>query len=265
MCFPYDSRPPIAPMAGASVDGQDLELVADDGNRFAAFRATASAPSGAGVLILPDVRGLNRFYEELSLRFAEAGLDALAIDYFGRTAGVGKREEGFDYASHVAQTSWAGLRADAHVAAERLRDEGRIRSLFVVGFCFGGRLAFLAGADGDLAATGVIGFYGVPVGPPRNDIPAPIDLVDRMRSPLLGLFGGADQAIPADAVARFDGALSEAGVEHELVTYPGAPHSFFDRKQEEYAEESADAWRRVLEFVRERSPGVQERSPGAQE
>jgi carboxymethylenebutenolidase len=253
MCFAYDSRPPIAPVAGAAVDGGDLELVAADGSPFAAYHATASAPSGHGVLILPDVRGLSPFYEELALRFAETSIDALAIDYFGRTAGVGKREEGFEHAAHVAQTTWDGLRADTLEGAAWLRSERKVRTLFVLGFCFGGRLAFLSGAEAHLAATGVIGFYGVPVGPPRNDIPAPIEVVHQMRSPVLGLFGGADPAIPAEAVARFGEALAGAGADHELVTYPDAPHSFFDRKQAEYAEESGDAWRRVIEFIRVRS------------
>ncbi len=61
--------------------------------------------------------------------------------------------------------------------------------------------------------------------------------------------GGADQAIPVEDVDAFEQALAEAGVEHELVVYDGAPHSFFDRKQEEHAEASEDAWRRTLEFV----------------
>ena len=164
MCFAYDSRPPIAPVAGAAVYGGDLELVAADGSPFAAYHATASAPSGHGVLILPDVRGLSPFYEELALRFAETSIDALAIDYFGRTAGVGKREEGFEHAAHVAQTTWDGLRADTLEGAAWLRSERKVRTLFVLGFCFGGRLAFLSGAEAHLAATGVIGFYGVPVG-----------------------------------------------------------------------------------------------------
>ncbi len=257
MCFADDSRPPTAPLAGAAVDGGDLELIAPDGTRFAAYRATASAPGGAGVVILPDVRGLSRFYEELALRFAESGVDAVAIDYFGRTAGAGKRGEGFDHAAHVAQTTWDGLRADTLEGAAWLRSERRVRTLFVLGFCFGGRLAFLSGAEAHLAATGVIGFYGVPVGPPRNDIPAPVEVVHHMRSPVLGLFGGADSSIPAEAVAEFQGALTRAGVDHELVTYPRAPHSFFDRKQEEYAEESADAWRRVLDFIRARSAATE--------
>jgi carboxymethylenebutenolidase len=63
------------------------------------------------------------------------------------------------------------------------------------------------------------------------------------------LFGGADANIPPDQVAAYDAALSEAGVEHELVTYPGAPHSFFDRSFEQHAEACEDAWRRVLAFL----------------
>jgi carboxymethylenebutenolidase len=62
--------------------------------------------------------------------------------------------------------------------------------------------------------------------------------------------GGADQGIPVEDVDDFDRALEAAGVEHELVVYPGAPHSFFDRKQEQFADASEDAWKRTLEFIR---------------
>lgn len=254
MCFSYDSRPPIPPMAGGAVESRDLELGADDGNRFRAFAAFASTGPGAGIVVLPDVRGLHRYYEELALRLAEAGLDAVAIDYFGRSAGTTRHPDGFDHAPHVEQTTWAGLRADLAAGAAWLRDERRIETLFVMGFCFGGRLAFLAAGDAELAAAGVIGFYGVPVGPPRNDMPAPVDLTERMRCPVLGLFGGADAGIPAESVARFEEALTAAGVDHELVTYPDAPHSFFDRKYEQYGDEAADAWQRILDFVRAGSP-----------
>lgn len=66
--------------------------------------------------------------------------------------------------------------------------------------------------------------------------------------------GGADQAITADDIAAFHAALTEAGVEHHVVTYHGAPHSFFDRKQEQFAHASADAWRRVLSFFETHMP-----------
>ena len=67
MCFDLDSLPPVRRIAGAAVSHDDLVLEAADGNRFAAFATTPEEPSGVGVVILPDVRGLYRFYEELAL------------------------------------------------------------------------------------------------------------------------------------------------------------------------------------------------------
>ena len=61
--------------------------------------------------------------------------------------------------------------------------------------------------------------------------------------------GGADAGIPVEDVRAFERALEAAGVEHEVEIYDGAPHSFFDRKFEEFAAASDDAWRRVLAFV----------------
>jgi carboxymethylenebutenolidase len=70
-----------------------------------------------------------------------------------------------------------------------------------------------------------------------------------MEAPVLALQGGADAHITAEHNDAFDHALTEAGVEHEVIAYPGAPHSFFDRKQEEFADASEDAWNRTLEFI----------------
>jgi carboxymethylenebutenolidase len=255
MCYGPDSHPPIAPIAGAAVDSQLLELKSTDNTPFLAFAADAPEPTGAGMLILPDVRGLHAFYQELALRFAEAGVDALAIDYFGRTAGTAPRPDEFDFADHVAQCRYEGLVADIGAAAAAIRQRHpELRAVFSMGFCFGGRLAFLTAARPELELAGVIGFYGVPVGQGRAGVPPPDQLAGEMGVPVLGLFGGGDPAIPAESIARFEQALAAAGVEHELVSYPGAPHSFFDRKAEQFATESADAWSRVLEFVRERTP-----------
>src|SRR4029453_8248580 len=112
MCFDYDSRPPIAPIAGGAIDSMPLVLTASDRNRFAAFRARADEPTGAGIVILPDVRGLHPYYEELALRFAEKGVDALALDWFGRTAGAEPRGEGFDHGPPAGRTTGAGAPPD---------------------------------------------------------------------------------------------------------------------------------------------------------
>jgi len=244
MCFELDSLPPVPRIAGAAVSHDDLELEAADGSRFAAFEATPDDPNGIGVVILPDVRGLYRFYEELALRFAERGYHALAIDYFGRTAGVAKRGDDFEYPEHVAQTTPEGIQADVHAAVERLRPS--TRAIFTVGFCFGGRQSWLAAAAGhDLA--GAVGFYGGPG--ERNGVPGPMQRAAELEAPILALQAGADQNITAEMNEAFDRALTEAGVEHEIVTYDGAPHSFFDRRYEDFADASEDAWRRVLAFL----------------
>ena len=254
MCFDLDSQPPIQPIAGGALDQADLVLRAADGNQFAAFRTRASTPSGAGVVILPDVRGLYSFYEELALRFAEAGVDALAIDYFGRTAGLSKRDGDFSYMEHVQQTKLPELRADVTVAAEELRRDGRVRATFTMGFCFGGRLSYSSATFG-LDLAGSIAFYGMPVGD-RPGYPAPASVAPAMASPILGLFGGADQAISAESIAEFEAALDAAKVDHELITYPDAPHSFFDRKAADFAEAAADSWARSLAFIAARTPAA---------
>ena len=249
MCFDLDSLPPIPEIRGAAISHDDLELVAGDGTRFAAFVALPDEASGTGVVVLPDVRGLYRFYEELALRFAERGFTALAIDYFGRTAGAEKRGEDFAYPDHVAQTTPEHVQADVAAAVAYLRSPagGSCTSVFTVGFCFGGRHSWLAAAGGH-GLSGAIGFYGRP-GTGRDGSPGPIDRAAELDAPILGLMGGADEGIPPEDIAAFEQALTETGVEHELVTYPGAPHSFFDRRQEEHAAASEDAWQRVLAFL----------------
>jgi carboxymethylenebutenolidase len=250
MCFDLDSIPPIRTVAGAEVDQVSLTLHSADGNEFRAFHAWPAKTTGKAIVILPDVRGLHHYYEDLAVRFAEIGVEAVAIDYFGRTAGTGARADDFDYNPHVAQTTWAGLSADIESAATYLRGTGghAARSLFTIGFCMGGRTAFLATTLG-LGLAGGIGFYGFPGGPSRNGTPAPIEVADRIECPILGIFGGADGAIPVSTVQEFRDTLTTAGLENDIVVEPDAPHSFFDRKQAEFAKQSEDAWARVQRFI----------------
>ena len=250
MCFDLDSSPPIPVIAGAAVSHDDLVLRASDGNELAAFLATPEEDARVGIVVLPDVRGLYRFYEELALRFAERGYAALAIDYFGRTAGVAKRDDDFEYMPHVEQMREEGTRADVTAAVERLRAEG-CATIFTLGFCMGGRLAWLS-ATFDLGLAGAIGFYGRP-GAGRDGSPGPVDRVGEIACPILALQAGADAHITHEDNTAFERALADAGVEHELVEFDGAPHSFFDRKADEFAAASEDAWRRVLEFVERHS------------
>lgn len=252
MCFDSGARPPIAPIEGAEIESQALTLTASDGAQFAAFLAKPSQPGTIGVVILPDIRGLHAYYEELALRFAEHRCTTIAIDYFGRTAGVGHgdaRGEEFDWQTHVAQTKADQIALDTAAALDPLKAAGAT-TLFTVGFCFGGSNSWLQAANG-LGLAGAIGFYGRPVGSTRDGSPAPIERVDEYTAPLLGLFGGADAGIPQSAIAAFDTALTAAGKPHAFTTYPGAPHSFFDRRFAEHQEACKDAWERMLGFIRE--------------
>jgi carboxymethylenebutenolidase len=244
MCYNADASPPIDPIDGGSNGHEDLTLTGADGNEFAAFAASSAASKGPGVVILPDVRGLHHFYEELALRFAENGYDAVAIDYFGRTAGVGKRDDEFPYKEHVPLTTLEGVTADTAAAVAYLRRSDPRRSVFTLGFCFGGSNSWHQAAAGH-GLAGAIGFYGNPRRPPLG----PIERIDDYECPILALMGGDDPGIPNELVDEFRSALDAAGVENEVVIYSDAPHSFFDRQQEKFAAESADAWQRVLEFV----------------
>jgi carboxymethylenebutenolidase len=243
VCFDLDSSPPIPVIRGAAVSHEDLTLQAADGNTFAAFAASPDVPADVGVVILPDVRGLYGFYEELALRFAERGISAVAFDYFGRTAGASKRGEDFEYRPHVDQTTTPTVQADVAACIAYLREHGANR-IFTVGFCFGGRQSWLAAADQE-GLAGAVGFYGRPA--------EATERAGELKTPILALQAGADQNITAEDNKTFEQALEAAGVEHELVTYEGAPHSFFDRKQQEFAEASEDAWSKVLTFLESHS------------
>jgi len=124
------------------------------------------------------------------------------------------------------------------------------KKIGTVGFCFGGRNSWLSAAGGH-GLGGAIGFHGSLLD--RNGWIGPLSRAAEMRAPILALQAGDDQGITADQNAAFDAALTAAGVEHEVVTYEGVPHSFFDRHYEQYAAACEDSWRRVLEFIERHS------------
>lgn len=253
MCYDDKARPPYPPIAGGAANGEAIVLTASDNNKFSAFIAYPSQPAQANVLIYPDIRGLHQFYKELALRFAEIGIRALAIDYFGRTAGLTSRDESFAWQPHVEQMTIPTFLNDAAAGLAYLKTQSKsAEKNFVVGFCRGGTLGLHTGAEQfDLA--GIIAFYAGMSRPIAGAKGTTLEQAGKNRYPVLGLFGGADPGIPASDVQQLDQQLTNAGVAHEIVSYPGAPHSFFDRRFEEFANESADAWTRVLHFIKTHS------------
>jgi len=166
---------------------------------------------------------------------------------------VGARDDEFDFMPHVQQTTFEGVRGDAAAAIAHLRSIRPDQPVFTVGFCFGGANSWHQACNG-LGIAGAVGFYGHPnrVSPAGATPLVARAAAGEFAAPILGLMGGADSGIPAEEVEGFRTALRSAGVDHELVVYPGAPHSFFDRKFAEFADESADAWTRVLAFIEAR-------------
>jgi len=242
VCHDHDSRPPAPPRSGDVAERGVLTLTSADGTEFsAAYAAPAQAPR-VGVVVLPDIRGLHPYYVALVERFAETGAAAVAIDWFGRTAGVceddGVRGEDFDWKTHIPQTTPAGIDADLTAAIGYLRERtAPDLPVVTVGFCFGGSHSWRQ-SGGELDVAGCIGFYGEPsvVG----------EAAGRAHLPTVMVIAGADAATPvADQLALAE-TMRAAGAEVDAVVYDGAPHSFFDRAFGDWADACADAWQHVL-------------------
>jgi carboxymethylenebutenolidase len=245
MCHDHDSRPPAPPRTGEVLERGTLTLTSADGTEFSAAYAAPAAAPRAGVVVLPDVRGLHPYYVALAERFAEAGLAAVAIDWFGRTAGLAGQDTGtgtrgpeFDWQQHVRRTTAAGIDADIAAALGYLRARSRPDlPVVTAGFCFGGSHSWRQAA-GDLDLAACIGFYGRPV--------VVGGAAGRAHRPTLMIIAGGDAVTPvADQLALAE-TMRAAGAEVETAVYDGAPHSFFDRAFGEWQDACADAWRRIL-------------------
>lgn len=246
MCYSDNAHPPLPPIGGAAADHGQITLTTTDGTDFMAYFARASESTGAGMVVMPDVRGLHQFFKELAQRFAEAGIDSVAIDYFARTAENDDRSDAFEYMPHVQQATPEGVASDVGAAMKYLKskDGGAVKSLFTVGFCWGGSNSWNQSAfHPDL--SGCIGFYGRPV---RSE-----PFIPRMKAPLQLMIAGADAATTPEQSVEFERELAKAGVPHEQHIFAGAPHSFFDRTYEQWKDASDRAWRLMLEFITKHS------------
>lgn len=273
MCYSPEALPPKPPVSGYLLSSRRTALPTSDGGLAAAFVAESlplvrsvsgdveragvtdplvyradSAPTRPGVVILPDQRGLHWFYERLAEYFADAGIHAVAVDFYHRTAGTAFRGDDFDFAEHRGAVTSQSITDDARAGVEALHALGVTRT-YVLGFCLGGRGALLQAVDSSLA--GIVAFYGFPT---REDSEGRSPLRDaqdgKVAVPILGLFGAEDESVGREAPHEYRDTLAKAGAKHEVVVYPGAAHSFFDRRMREQEEHCADAWARILAFVR---------------
>jgi len=242
MCHDHDSRPPAPPRSGDVAERGVLTLNSADGNEFSAAYAAPAEQPRVGVVVLPDIRGLHPYYVALAERFAETGAAAVAMDWFGRTAGVcgldGVRGEDFEWQPHIPQTTPEGIDADITAAIAYLRERTTPDlPVVTVGFCFGGSHSWRQ-SGGDLDLAGCAGFYGRPsmVG----------DAAGRAQKPTVMIIAGADAATPVEDQLALAETMRTAGAEVDAVVFDGAPHSFFDRAFGDWADACADAWQHVL-------------------
>lgn len=258
MCYGPRANPPTPGRSGFLMSSERITLPTADGGLAPACLARSLRPGPVersegigirpGVVILPDRAGLHHFYERLAECFADAGIDAVAVDFYHRTAGTAYRAEDFDAAPHRESLEDAHVRADAAAGAAALRAIGTER-VYVVGFCLGGRSALLEATDPTWA--GVVSFYGFPTREGVDGRSAVRDAEEgRVSTRVLALFGAEDDGVGRDAPDVYGAALRAAGAEHEVVSYAGAGHSFFKQGTEEHADACDDAWARMLAFIR---------------
>jgi carboxymethylenebutenolidase len=199
--------------------------------------------------------GLRGDYVDLARHFTETGCDVLAIDYYGRTAGVGPHAADMDHAPHMSSASRENVLVDIAAAISYLDTQGSGRT-YTLGFCVGGAHALYSGTvapevlGADLAGVVAIcpwsGAYG-------KSEALPEDFIDGLRVPMLGLFGGADTEVPVSVPESYEARLTAAGKPHEIAVYEGQPHGFYEWHhlgQPGHAEAAADAFQRLAAFTK---------------
>jgi carboxymethylenebutenolidase len=210
---------------------------------------------GPGVLVVADIYGRGPFYEDLAARLAVAGFHALLPDYFFRQGPLGDQSREAAFARRRQLDDLRAL-ADHGTAIDWLRAQPGVRGgrTGTIGFCMGGTFVLnLAAARDDLAT---VCYYGFPQPPPLspNPAPAPLDQLDSVHGPILGLWGDRDEGVGMDNVAKLAQGLSARGVDFEHVVYAGLGHGFLKAALPAAGHaghgDAADSWGRTLAFYR---------------
>ena len=206
-------------------------------------RAYVAKPQGSGpfptVIMIHEFFGLNESIVGKAQGLAKEGYLVVAADTFrGSTTGWIPRAI---YQVITTKTEQVNTDLDSVYAWLQAQPDVDPARIAIVGFCYGGRTSLLyALHNNQLAATVV--FYGSPVTDPQ--------VLKNLSGPVLGIFGGADQSISVESVQAFDSALSQAGVVHEITTYPGQPHAFVhDMAGIQKGGAQAEAWAQMLKFL----------------
>jgi carboxymethylenebutenolidase len=253
----------MQPVAAHTIVTDTAELVAGEVTikvgdfDLPAYRAR---PEGDGrfpiVVVVSEIFGVHEHIADVARRFARLGYLAIAPELFVRQ-GDAKATSDINtlFATIISRVPDAQVMADIDASiAWAKANGGDAARLGVTGFCWGGRITWLYAAHNPALKAGVA-WYGRLVGATSPLQPAfPIDVVDRLHAPVLGLYGGADTGIPLDSVERMKAALahgSEAARRSQFIVYPHAQHAFHADYRPNYDEAAArDGWQRCLDWMR---------------
>lgn len=222
-----------------------------------AYRAMpAKGGPFATVLVVQEIFGVHEHIKDICRRFAKLGYFAIAPELYARQGDVSGMTEIPDIiAKVVSKVPDAQVMADLDAAVAYAKKTGKADTakLGVTGFCWGGRIVWLYSAHNPDLKAGVA-WYGrlVPPGPITELQPKyPLDLVDSLKAPVLGLYGGADAAIPNDTVEKMKDALKKAEKPSEIELYPDTPHGFYADYRPTYRKDQAeDAWKKMLAWFK---------------
>lgn len=255
---PPDSPDTIVTDSQGLVAGA-IDIPAADG-AIPGYRARPETGGPAPVVLLVhEIFGLHAYIQDLCRRLAKSGYLAIAPDLYRRQGDVGRIDDIRQIIDQVVMKVPDGqVLADLDAAVAWAKDggEGDAGRLAITGFCWGGRFVWLYCAHSPAVRAGAA-WYGrlAAVGPGvMSDIGEgrtyPLDIADRLRAPVLGLYGEQDMSIPLETVEQMRGKLAAAHDDSRIVVYPGANHGFHaDYRAPLYHREAAeDGWRRMLEW-----------------
>ena len=221
--------------------------------RLSAYRAhpegRASAPV---VLVVSEIFGVHEHIKDVCRRLAAQGYYAIATEFFTRHGDVAAAPNVQAAMKIVAEAPDAQVMKDLDATLAFARSEGALADrLAITGFCWGGRIVWLYAAHNPVLKAGVA-WYGRVTGPKDDKRPAhPLDLADKIRSPILGLYGGKDSGIPVEDVEMLVEDVNKAGGKAELVVFPEAGHAFHADYRPSYREADAKAgWGRMLDWFK---------------
>jgi carboxymethylenebutenolidase len=215
------------------------------------YEATPAGDARGAVIVIQEAFGVNEHIQDVTRRFAAAGYHAVAPALFHRAGGGTADYDDFGAVIPLFEgVNDDGILMDIDATLGHLHDRGfDDRGIAIVGFCFGGRVTFLAAARRALGAG--VGFYGGGI-VSKGALPFEplMDEVATLQTPWLGLFGDEDGGIPIDDVELLRSRLQDAPVSAEVVRYAGAEHGFHcDRRASFHPEAAADGWARTLTWL----------------